>query len=180
MSSKEESYTKHAKGLEKIIKEWVDLTRRSDLDNNTITNITEKVNPTISQIEESLIGVCENADLESAKKSLEGQRNGVVSRLLSFFKTSSPEMASRMTDALYQMVLSKHELALAAKAKLTANLNSPFKSSMAQGNQVYGLPSNLPLELEPGNSTTAETTEQMQINFLMKQLGCSFHLRPLP
>ena len=31
-----------------------------------------------------------------------------------------------MTEALYQMVFSKHELALAAKAKLTANLNSPF------------------------------------------------------
>ena len=70
--------------------------------------------------------MCGNADLESAKKSLEGQRHGVVSRLLSFFKTSSPEMASRMTEALYQMVFSKHELALAAKAKLTANLNSPF------------------------------------------------------
>ena len=68
------------------------------------------------------------------------------------------------------MVLSKHELALAAKANLTANLDSPFKSSMAEGNQMYGLPSNLPLQFEPGNSTTAETTEQMQINFLMKQL----------
>ena len=136
MSSMEEDYANHAKGLENIIKEWVDLTTRSDLDKSTITNITEKVNPTISQIEENLIEVCGNADLESAKKSLEGQRHGVVSRLLSFFKTSSPEMASRMTEALYQMVFSKHELALAVKAQLTANLNSPFRSSTSQGNKA--------------------------------------------
>ena len=72
------------------------------------------------------------------------------------------------------MVFSKHELALAVKAKLTANLHSPFRSSTSQGNKVYGLLSLLfgdqELELEPGNTTAAETPEQMQINLLMKQL----------
>ena len=73
------------------------------------------------------------------------------------------------------MVFSKHELALAVKAKLTANLHSPFRSSTSQGNKVYGLLSLLfgdqELELERGtNTTVAETPKRIQINLLMKQL----------
>ena len=42
MSSMEEDYANHAKELQNIIQEWLDLTTTPDLDKSTITNITDR------------------------------------------------------------------------------------------------------------------------------------------